>query len=36
MPWDFSTEPDFQSKLDWAKEFVHEQVAPLDILYPHR
>jgi acyl-CoA dehydrogenase len=36
MPWDFSTEPDFQSKLDWAREFVHEKVQPLDILYPHR
>jgi acyl-CoA dehydrogenase len=36
MPWDFSTEPEFQQKLDWAKEFVREKVEPLDILYPHR
>ncbi len=36
MPWDFSTEPEFQSKLDWAFEFVHEKIEPLDILYPHR
>jgi acyl-CoA dehydrogenase len=36
MPWDFSTEPEFQSKLDWATEFVREKVEPLDILYPHR
>jgi acyl-CoA dehydrogenase len=36
MPWDFSTEPEFQAKLDWASEFVRERVSPLDILYPHR
>ena len=36
MPWDFSTEPEFQAKLDWASEFVRKRVAPLDILYPHR
>jgi acyl-CoA dehydrogenase len=34
MPWDFSTEPEFQAKLDWATEFVRERVQPLDILYP--
>ena len=36
MAWDFSTEPEFQEKLDWTREFVQERVEPLDLLYPHR
>jgi acyl-CoA dehydrogenase len=32
--WDFSTEPDFQAKLDWVAEFVREEVEPLDLLFP--
>ncbi len=36
MAWDFSTEPEFQEKLDWARRFVADKVEPLDILYPHR
>src|ERR1700681_810157 len=36
MAWDFSTEPEFQKKLDWTREFVRERVEPLDLLYPHR
>ena len=36
MAWDFSTEPEFQAKLDWAREFVAERVEPLDLCYPHR
>jgi acyl-CoA dehydrogenase len=35
MAWDFDTDPDFQAKLDWADEFVREQVEPLDVLWPH-
>jgi acyl-CoA dehydrogenase len=31
--WDFSTEPEFQAKLDWMKTFVHEECAPLDLLF---
>jgi len=34
MPWDFETEPEFQAKLDWADEFVREEVEPLDLLWP--
>ncbi len=34
MAWDFETEPDFQAKLDWADEFVREEVEPLDLLWP--
>ena len=36
MAWDFSTEPEFQEKLDWARQFVRDKVEPLDLLYPHR
>jgi acyl-CoA dehydrogenase len=32
--WDFETEPEFQAKLDWAGEFVREEVEPLDLLWP--
>lgn len=32
--WDFSTEPDFQAKLDWADRFVREEIEPLDLLFP--
>jgi acyl-CoA dehydrogenase len=32
--WDFSTEPDFQEKLDWMMEFVKEECEPLDLLFP--
>lgn len=36
MAWDFSTDDEFQAKLDWAREFVAERVEPLDLCYPHR
>jgi acyl-CoA dehydrogenase len=35
MAWDFSTDPDFQEKLDWAERFVREEIEPLDLVYPH-
>jgi acyl-CoA dehydrogenase len=35
MAWDFSTDPEFQTKLDWVDEFVRENVQPLDLLWPH-
>ena len=31
MAWDFSTEPEFQEKLDWIREFVHNEVEPIDL-----
>src|SRR4051794_29322423 len=34
MAWDFDTDPEFQAKLDWADEFVREEVEPLDLLWP--
>ena len=35
MGWDFSTEPDFQKKLDWVEEFCREEVEPLDLIFPY-
>jgi acyl-CoA dehydrogenase len=32
--WDFSTEPEFQAKLDWMAQFVRDEVEPLDLLFP--
>ena len=32
MPWDFSTEPEFQRKLDWMRGFVRERIWPLETL----
>jgi acyl-CoA dehydrogenase len=36
MAWDFETDPEYQKQLDWADEFVREEVEPLDYLFPHR
>jgi len=35
MAWDFSTDPEFQEKLDWADAFVREHVEPLDLAFRH-
>ena len=32
--WSFSTEPQFQAKLDWMLEFVKRECEPLDIRFP--
>jgi acyl-CoA dehydrogenase len=32
--WDFSTDPDFQEKLDWIATFVRDECEPLDLLFP--
>ena len=32
MAWDFSTEPEFEEKLAWMREFVREEVFPLEVL----
>jgi acyl-CoA dehydrogenase len=32
MSWDFSTEPEFERKLEWMRGFVREQVWPLETL----
>src|SRR5829696_3503726 len=28
--WDFTTEPDFQKKLDWMNDFIRCEIEPLD------
>ena|SRR5579871_197756 len=35
MAWDFSTDPQFQRKLDWVERFCQEKVEPLDYVFPH-
>jgi len=32
MAWDFSTEPEFEKKLAWMREFVREEILPLETL----
>ena len=32
MAWDFSTEPDFEEKLEWMRTFVRDEVYPLETL----
>jgi acyl-CoA dehydrogenase len=34
MVWDFSTEPEFEDKLEWMRGFVRDRIQPLDLLYP--
>jgi acyl-CoA dehydrogenase len=32
MAWDFSTEPEFESKLEWMRGFVRDEIMPLETL----
>jgi acyl-CoA dehydrogenase len=32
MSWDFSTEPEFEEKLAWMREFVREEIWPLEVV----
>ena len=32
MSWDFSTDPGFAEKLDWMRDFVREEVWPLEVV----
>ena len=32
--WDFSTEPEYQERLDWAARFVREECEAMDLLFP--
>jgi acyl-CoA dehydrogenase len=34
VAWDFSTEPEFQEKLDWVDQFCREEVEPLELVFP--
>jgi acyl-CoA dehydrogenase len=33
--WDFETDPEYQADLDWASDFVREEVEPLQYVIPH-
>ena len=33
VAWDFSTEPDFQAQLDWMRDFVREEVWPIETVF---
>ena len=35
MAWDFSTEPEFQEKLDWVDQFCREEIEPLELVFPY-
>jgi acyl-CoA dehydrogenase len=32
VSWDFSTEPEFEAKLEWMRGFVREEIRPLEVL----
>ena len=34
--WDFETDPEYQKVLDWADEFVRDEIEPLDLAFPHQ
>ena len=33
MAWDFSTDPEFQEQLDWMREFVREEIWPIETVF---
>ncbi len=33
MAWDFSNEPEFELQLEWMREFVAEEIEPLDLVF---
>ncbi|HEX4777642.1 MAG TPA: acyl-CoA dehydrogenase family protein [Acidimicrobiia bacterium] len=35
MTWDFSTEPEFEEKLDWIREFMATEIEPIDLAFDH-
>lgn len=32
IAWDFKTDPEFQQKLDWVKQFVEQELIPLEVI----
>ena len=32
MAWDFSTEPEFEEKLEWMRTFVRDEVWPIEAI----
>ena len=35
MSWDFETDAEFQEQLDWIREFVADEIDPLEYIVPH-
>ncbi len=35
MAWDFSTEPEFQKKLDWVSDFCKNEIEPFSLIFPY-
>ena len=35
MAWDFSTDPEFQEKLDWVEDFCENEIEPFDLVFPY-
>src|ERR1700761_8771676 len=35
MSWDFETDAEFQEQLDWVREFVADEIDPLEYILPH-
>ena len=35
MAWEFSTEPEFQAKLDWVEQFCRERIEPMEYVFPY-
>jgi acyl-CoA dehydrogenase len=33
VAWDFSTEPEFQAQLDWMRDFVREEIWPIETVF---
>jgi acyl-CoA dehydrogenase len=33
MAWDFSTEPEFQAQLDWMRDFVRDEIWPIETVF---
>ena len=34
MAWDFSTDAEFQTQLDWMRGFVRDEIEPISLLWP--
>jgi alkylation response protein AidB-like acyl-CoA dehydrogenase len=34
MAWDFSTDPEWQERLDWIEQFCREEIEPLTLAFP--
>ena len=32
MAWDFSTETEFQHQLDWIRDFVDNEIIPIELI----